>query len=100
MMLSCKRTFSLRRGVKTERRSRAMSQQRNPRYFASSWYTTKFAEEPQPAAWYWHDDSYTWHGPYETEDAARRDLVTYEREHSVSRYRRVDVDELLRRSDM
>ena len=43
----------------------------NPRYWASQWYATKFAEEPWPGGWYWHDQQYNWHGPYETEhDAA------------------------------
>ena len=48
-----------------------MSQQRNPRYWASQWYTTKFAEEPWPAGWYWHDAQYTWNGPYNSEEEAR-----------------------------
>ncbi|MDE0363496.1 MAG: glutathione S-transferase family protein [Rhodospirillaceae bacterium] len=43
----------------------------NPRYWASQWYATKFAEEPWPGGWYWHDQQYNWHGPYESErDAA------------------------------
>ena len=48
-----------------------MSQQRNPRYWASQWYATKFAEEPWPEGWYWHDASYTWNGPYRSEEDAR-----------------------------
>lgn len=48
-----------------------MSQQRNPRYWASQWYTTRFAEEPWPAGWYWHDAYYTWNGPYNSEEEAR-----------------------------
>lgn len=56
-----------------------MSQQRNPRYWASSWYTTKFADQPWPAGWYWHDERYDWTGPYDTEEAARRALEAYER---------------------
>jgi len=48
-----------------------MSQQRNPRYWASQWYATKFADEPWPEGWYWHDTSYTWSGPYRSEEDAR-----------------------------
>ena len=48
-----------------------MSQQRNPRYWASPWYTTRFAKEPWPAGWYWHDARYTWNGPYNSEEEAR-----------------------------
>ena len=43
----------------------------NPRYWASQWYATKYAEEPWPGGWYWHDQHYNWHGPFEAErDAA------------------------------
>ncbi len=48
-----------------------MSQQRNPRYWASQWYATKFAEEPWPAGWYWHDARYSWTGPFGTEEEAK-----------------------------
>lgn len=48
-----------------------MSQQRNPRYWASQWYATRFAEEPWPAGWYWHDARYTWTGPFGSEEEAR-----------------------------
>ncbi len=51
-----------------------MSQQRNPRYWASSWYATKFAEEPWPEGWYWHDSRYTWNGPYSSEEEARTSM--------------------------
>ena len=51
-----------------------MSQQRNPRYWSSKWYTTKFAEEPWPAGWYWHDEEYTWLVPYTSEEEARNNL--------------------------
>lgn len=57
----------------------------NPRYWASQWYATKFAEEPWPGGWYWHDQQYNWHGPYEAErDAAvaLRDHQAQEREAS------------------
>lgn len=67
-----------------------MSQQRNPRYFASPWYPTKYTEEPWPPAWYWHDESYDWHGPFESEEAAREAMDAYERKHSLNRYRKVD----------
>ena len=60
-----------------------MSQQRNPRYWASHWYTTKFAQEPWPAGWYWHDERYTWSGPYETEAEAREALTSYEESRFV-----------------
>ena len=56
-----------------------MSQQRNPRYWASRWYTTKFARKPMPAGWYWHDEHYTWNGPYDSEEQARKDLDAYEK---------------------
>jgi hypothetical protein len=55
-----------------------MSQQRNPRYWTSPWYTTKYAEKPWPAGWYWHDEGYNWTGPYNTEQVARQDLDLYE----------------------
>jgi len=54
-----------------------MSQQRNPRYFESSWYTSKFAKEPWPAGWYWHDYNYTWYGPYSSDVEAIEDLFSY-----------------------
>ena len=60
-----------------------MSQQRNPRYWASSWYTTKFAERPWPPGWYWHDERYDWTGPYDTEEAARLALEAYERRREI-----------------
>ena len=59
-----------------------MSQQRNPRYWASLWYATKFAEEPSPAGWYWHDARYTWNGPYSTEEQARISMKSRFRERS------------------
>ena len=49
----------------------------NPRYWASQWYATKFAEEPWPGGWYWHDQQYNWHGPYESEHAAADALKTH-----------------------
>ena len=51
-----------------------MSQQRNPRYWASKWYTTRFDEEPWPAGWYWHDEDYTWIGPFGSEEESRASL--------------------------
>ncbi len=54
-----------------------MSQQRNPRYWASQWYATKFADEPWPERWYWHDTRYTWNGPYSSEEAARTAMGSY-----------------------
>lgn len=54
-----------------------MSQQRNPRYFASSWYTSKFALEPWPPGWYWHDYAYTWYGPYNSDLEASASLLSY-----------------------
>jgi len=56
-----------------------MSQQRNPRYWASLWYATKFAEQPWPPGWYWHDQHYDWTGPYETEKDARKALESHEK---------------------
>jgi len=53
-----------------------MSQQRNPRYWASQWYATKFAEEPWPAGWYWHDTRYTWNGPFNSEEEARISMAS------------------------
>lgn len=63
-----------------------MSQQRNPRYWASQWYTTKFAVEPWPAGWYWHDSRYTWNGPYGSEEEARTSLES----HAATRARAGD----------
>jgi len=60
-----------------------VSQSNNPRYWASQWYTTKFAEEPWPGGWYWHDEHYNWFGPYESEhdaSAALKDNDKSERE--------------------
>jgi hypothetical protein len=74
-----------------------VSEQRNPRYFASSWYATKFSEEPYPAAWYWHDETYTWFGPYSSEEEARRALDAYERQHSLNRYQKLDAQRMLPR---
>jgi glutathione S-transferase len=56
----------------------AISQSNNPRYWASQWYSTKFAREPWPGGWYWHDEQYNWYGPYDSEHEARRDLRKYE----------------------
>ena len=56
-----------------------MSQSNNPRYWASQWYTTKFATEPWPGGWYWHDEHYNWFGPYESEHTAGDALQEYER---------------------
>jgi hypothetical protein len=74
-----------------------MSEQRNPRYFSSPWYASKMAVEAQPAAWYWHDETYGWHGPYESEQEASRALASYEQEHSLNRYRKIRVKDLLDR---
>jgi glutathione S-transferase len=46
----------------------------NPRYWSSQWYSTKYAEEPWPGGWYWHDNDYNWHGPYESEQVAQEAL--------------------------
>lgn len=55
-----------------------MSQSNNPRYWASQWYTTKFATEPWPGGWYWHDEHYNWFGPYESEHEASVALKEYD----------------------
>ena len=55
-----------------------MSQSNNPRFWASQWYTTKFATEPWPGGWYWHDEHYNWFGPYESEHAAGDALTEHE----------------------
>jgi glutathione S-transferase len=57
-----------------------MTQQRNPRFWQSQWYSTKFAEEPWPGGWYWHDESYSWFGPYDSEHEAREALEVHETE--------------------
>jgi glutathione S-transferase len=54
-----------------------VSQSNNPRYWASQWYTTKFAEEPWPGGWYWHDEHYNWFGPYDNEHEANIALKGY-----------------------
>ncbi len=54
-----------------------MSQQRNPRYWASQWYATKFEEEPWPAGWYWHDARYSWTGPFASEKEARLSMESH-----------------------
>jgi hypothetical protein len=74
-----------------------MSEQRNPRYFSSPWYISKAATEPWPPAWYWHDESYSWFGPYNTEQEAQDALNEYEREHALNRYRKVRIKDLLDR---
>ena len=63
-----------------------MSQQRNPRYWASPWYITKHAERPWPAGWFWHDERYNWTGPDDTEKVARQalDLYEYNRQTPIS----------------
>ncbi|HEX9878393.1 MAG TPA: glutathione S-transferase family protein [Gammaproteobacteria bacterium] len=55
-----------------------MSQSNNPRFWASQWYTTKFAEEPWPGGWYWHDEHYNWFGPYDSEHDASIALKGHE----------------------
>ena len=55
-----------------------MSQSNNPRYWASQWYTTRFATEPWPGGWYWHDEHYNWFGPYDSEHAASDALREHE----------------------
>ena len=57
-----------------------MSQQRNPRFWASQWYSTKSAKEPWPGGWYWHDEQYNWSGPFEEEDEALNALRSHETE--------------------
>jgi glutathione S-transferase len=57
---------------------KTMSQSNNPRFWASQWYTTKFATEPWPGGWYWHDEHYNWFGPYESEHAAGDALTEHE----------------------
>jgi hypothetical protein len=74
-----------------------MSEQRNPRYFSSQWFASKMATEPRPAAWYWHDETYEWFGPYETEQQARDALSAYERAHSLNKYRKLRIKDLLDR---
>ncbi len=62
----------------------------NPRYWASQWYTTKFAKEPWPGGWYWHDHHYNWNGPFDTEHEANDALQAHlelEREESDARER-------------
>ena len=54
-----------------------MSQQRNPRYWPSQWYSTTQAKEPWPGGWYWHDEIYNWFGPYDDEDAAGEALAEH-----------------------
>ena len=66
------------RDTTTNRRESAISQSNNPRYWASQWYSTKFAKKPWPGGWYWHDEHYNWNGPYDSEHAALRDLRKYE----------------------
>ena len=50
----------------------------NPRYWISQWYSTRFAEEPWPGGWYWHDRHFNWHGPFDSEHAAAVRLKDYE----------------------
>ena len=50
----------------------------NPRYWISQWYSTRFAEEPWPGGWYWHDRHFNWHGPFDSERAAADELRDYE----------------------
>lgn len=54
-----------------------MSQQRNPRYWPSQWYSTSQAQEPWPGGWYWHDELYNWSGPYADEEAASEALAEH-----------------------
>ena len=54
-----------------------MSQQRNPRYWESQWYATRFANKPRPAGWYWHDSEYSWQGPFPSEEEAQRNLESH-----------------------
>ncbi len=54
-----------------------MSQQRNPRFWASQWYSTKSAKEPWPGGWYWHDERYNWSGPYDEEGEALNALKSH-----------------------
>ena len=54
-----------------------MSQQRNPRFWASQWYSTKFAKEPWSGGWYWHDERYNWFGPYDEQDQALNALRSH-----------------------
>jgi glutathione S-transferase len=55
-----------------------MSQSNNPRFWASQWYTTRFATAPWPGGWYWHDEHYNWFGPYESEHDAADALKGHE----------------------
>lgn len=32
-----------------------------------------------PPGWYWHDERYTWSGPYDSEEQARMALDTHEK---------------------
>ena len=32
-----------------------------------------------PPGWYWHDEQYTWNGPYDSEEHARKALDRYEK---------------------
>lgn len=62
----------------------------NPRYWASQWYSTKFAEEPWPGGWYWYDNDYNWNGPFDSEhdaDAALQEYRSNESEISEQRRR-------------
>ena len=54
-----------------------MSQQRNPRFWASQWYSTKSAKEPWPGGWYWHDERYNWSGPYDDEEEALNAMASH-----------------------
>ena len=70
-----------------------MSQQRNPRFWASQWYSTKSAKEPWPGGWYWHDERYNWSGPYDEESDALNALKSHVEE---SRTVTTDLRELPR----
>jgi glutathione S-transferase len=50
----------------------------NPRYWISQWYSTRFAQEPWPGGWYWHDLDFNWHGPFDSEHEAAIELKNYE----------------------
>jgi glutathione S-transferase len=71
-----------------------MSEQRNPRFWASQWYSTSKAKEPWPGGWYWHDEVYTWSGPFKEEEEAaaalEKHLADEEKANAASEHPRRD----------